>query len=399
MNKDFILAIEELESERGINKEELFEMIEMALVAAYKKDYGATRNVNAYINRENGEISIYTSLKVVQEVEDEFMEMSLAEAQEIDSDYEIGDEVEFVVTPEDFSRIAAQNVKNTLIQKLKEKEREMIYDEYIDRVGTIMSGVVQSENRGTLYISLGKTEGILPVKEQIPGERFSPGQRIKVYVMDIRKSNKGPQIFLSRSHPGLVQGLFEMEVPEIEDGLVEIKAITREAGSRTKMAVFSKDESIDPVGSCVGSRGIRVQNVVDELYNEKIDIIVWDEDLETFIINVLSPSKVSSVEIDKIEQVAKVIVPDNQLSLAIGRSGQNVRLAARICGFKIDIKSESAAKMEEQIIEDKVSLNEEDIENVEKVIDEISEEKNDVFDVSKEDILDENDLDTGESLE
>lgn len=371
MNKDFILAIEELESERGIDKEELFEMIEMALVAAYKKDYGATRNVNAYINRENGEISIYTSLKVVEEVEDEFMEMSLEEAQEIDADYEIGDEVEFVVTPEDFSRIAAQNVKNTLIQKLKEKEREMIYDEYIDRVGSIMSGIVQSENRGTLYISLGKTEGILPVKEQIPGERFSPGQRIKVYVMDVRKSNKGPQIFLSRSHPGLVQGLFEMEVPEIEDGLVEIKAITREAGSRTKMAVFSRDESVDPVGSCVGARGIRVQNVVDELYNEKIDIIVWDEDLETFIINVLSPSKVSSVEIDKIEQVARVIVPDDQLSLAIGRSGQNVRLAARICGFKIDIKSESVAKSE--LMEEKY-LDEDEIEPLEEIVDEASEE-------------------------
>lgn len=347
MNKAFIEAIEALEAERGIKKEDLFELVENALVAAYKKDYGANQNVSAYIDREDGEISIYLSVKVVEEVADESTEISLEEAQEIDPAYEIGDEVEYMVTPKDFSRIAAQNVKNTIMQKIKETEREMVYNQYIDKVGTIMSGIVQRDNRGTLYVNLGKSDGILPIKEQTPGERFYPGDRIKVYVMDVKKTTKGPQIFLSRSHPGLVKQLFELEVPEIEDGIVEIKGIAREAGSRTKMAVWTNDEDVDPVGSCVGARGIRVQNVVDELHNEKIDIIVWSEDPYELIKNVLSPAKVESVEIDEDEQIANVIVPDYQLSLAIGKSGQNVRLAAKVCGWKIDIKSVSAAESED----------------------------------------------------
>lgn len=359
MNKAFIEAIEALEAERGIKKEDLFELVENALVAAYKKDYGANQNVSAYIDREDGEISIYLSVKVVEEVADESTEMSLEEAQEIDPAYEIGDEVEYMVTPKDFSRIAAQNVKNTIMQKIKETEREMVYNQYIDKVGTIMSGIVQRDNRGTLYVNLGKSDGILPIKEQTPGERFYPGDRIKVYVMDVKKTTKGPQIFLSRSHPGLVKQLFELEVPEIEDGIVEIKGIAREAGSRTKMAVWTNDEDVDPVGSCVGARGIRVQNVVDELHNEKIDIIVWSEDPYELIKNVLSPAKVESVEIDEDEQIANVIVPDYQLSLAIGKSGQNVRLAAKVCGWKIDIKSVSAAESEDFENEENQQLTEE----------------------------------------
>ena len=351
MNKAFIESIEALERERGISKETLFKVIENALVAAYKKEYGANQNVTAYIDRENGDISIYLSLKVVEEVEDENTEMSLAEAQEIDEEYEVGDDVEFMVTPKEFSRIAAQNVKNTIMQKIKETEREMIFNEYIDSVGTLMNGTVQRESRGTLHVNLGKADGILPVKEQTVGERYNVGDRIKVYIMDVKKSTKGAQIFLSRTHPGLVKRLFELEVPEIEDGDVEIVSISREAGSRTKMAVRSIEPGIDPLGACVGARGIRVQNVVDELNNEKIDIILWSDDPEELIRNVLSPAKVDRVEIDEEEKSAKVIVKDDQLSLAIGKSGQNVRLAARVSGWKIDIKSISAMTADDAIEE------------------------------------------------
>ena len=344
MNKAFIESIEALERERGISKETLFKVIENALVAAYKKEYGANQNVTAYIDRENGDISIYLSLKVVEEVEDENTEMSLAEAQEIDEEYEVGDDVEFMVTPKEFSRIAAQNVKNTIMQKIKETEREMIFNEYIDSVGTLMNGTVQRESRGTLHVNLGKADGILPVKEQTVGEHYNVGDRIKVYIMDVKKSTKGAQIFLSRTHPGLVKRLFELEVPEIEDGDVEIV-------SRTTMAVRSIEPGIDPLGACVGARGIRVQNVVDELNNEKIDIILWSDDPEELIRNVLSPAKVDRVEIDEEEKSAKVIVKDDQLSLAIGKSGQNVRLAARVSGWKIDIKSISATTADDAIEE------------------------------------------------
>ncbi len=340
MNKAFIEAIEALEAEKGISKEELFELVEGALVSAYKKDYGANQKVSAYIDRESGDISIYASVQIVEVVEDESTEMSIQEAQEIDPDFEVGNEFDFIVTPKDFTRIAAQNVKNTIMQKIKETEREMVYNEYIDKVGTIMIGTVQRENRGTLYVNLGKSDGILPIKEQTPGETYYPGDRIRVYVMDVKKTTKGPQIFLSRSHPGLVKQLFYREVPELEDGLVEIKSIAREAGSRTKIAVYALDD-IDPIGACVGTRFTRVQNVVDELTNEKIDILEWSEDPEEFIKNALSPAKVETVEIDEEEQIARVTVPEYQLSLAIGKSGQNVRLAAKVSGWKIDIKSAS----------------------------------------------------------
>lgn len=377
MNKAFIESIEALEKDRGISKETLFEVVESALVTAYKKEYGANQNVTAYIDRENGDISIYLSLKVVEKVEDENTEMSISEAQEIDSEYEVGDDVEFMVTPKEFSRIAAQNVKNTIMQKIKEKEREMVFDEYIDSVGTIVNGIVQRDNRGTLHINLGKADGILPVKEQTPGESYSIGERIKVYIMDVKKSTKGPQIFLSRSHPGLVKRLFELEVPEIEDGDVEIVSISREAGSRTKMAVRSLDENIDPLGACVGARGSRVQHVVDELNNEKIDIILWSENPEELIRNVLSPAKVDSVEIDEESREAKVIVAENQLSLAIGKSGQNVRLAARVSDWKIDIKTKETATIEEISGNDDEYYSEDEIAEIYSVANESDVEESD----------------------
>lgn len=353
MNKEFIEAIEELEAERGISKEMLFEAIESALVSAYKKNYGTNQNVSVDIDKITGDINVYMSMDVVDEIEDENSQISLEEAQEIDPDYEVGDVVEYMVTPMDFGRIAAQTAKQVVVQRIREAERNMVFDDYVDRAGEVVTGIVQRDSNGTLFINIGKTEGILSLREQVPGEHFSVGDRVKVYIMDVKRTTKGPQVFLSRSHPGLVKGLFELEVPEIEEGVVEIKSIAREAGSRTKMAVYTDDETVDPVGACVGARGARVQNVVDELYNEKIDIITWSDDPATLISNVLSPAQVESVDVDEEEKIAEVVVPDHQLSLAIGKSGQNVRLAAKLCGWKIDIKSHSQAEAEpeDEIIE------------------------------------------------
>ena len=341
MNKEFIQAIEELEEERGISREMLFEAIESALVSAYKKNYGTNQNVSVDIDRKTGDINVYMALEVVEEVEDDKCQISLEEVQEIDPDYGIGDSVlcEVKSKPKDFGRIAAQTAKQVVVQKIREAERTMIYDDYIDRAGNIITGEIHRINNGTIFVNMGKTDGILPVREQVPGEHYQVGDSIRVYVIDVKKTTKGPQVFLSRSHPGFVKRLFEMEVPEISEGIVEIKSIAREAGSRTKMAVYTADENVDPVGSCVGARGNRVQNVVNELSNEKIDIIVWSEDPKELISNVLSPAQVESVILNEEEQMARVVVPDFQLSLAIGKSGQNVRLAAKLCGWKIDIKS------------------------------------------------------------
>ena len=339
MNKEFIDAIEQLEEEKGISKEVLFNAIDSALISAYKKNYGTNQNVRVEIDQENGEINVFNSMEVVDEVEDESIQISLADAREIDPSYEVGENVEYQVAPKDFGRIAAQTAKQVVVQKIREAERGMIYDDYIEKTGEVVTGTVQRKSHETFFINLGKTEGILPGKEQVPGERFDVNDRIKVYIMDVKNTTKGPQIFLSRSHPGLVKRLFEMEVPEIEDGIVEIKSIAREAGSRTKMAVYTEDENVDPVGACVGARGSRVQNVVDELFNEKIDIITWSDDPVELVSNVLSPAKVEEVFTEDEEKIATVVVPDYQLSLAIGKSGQNVRLAAKLCGWKIDIKS------------------------------------------------------------
>ena len=344
MNKEFIQAIEDLEKEKHISKEILLEAIESALVSAYKKNYGTSQNVRVDINQDTGDINVYMRMDVVDDddFEDDLTQITLEEAMEIDPRYEVGDVVEYQVTPRDFGRIAAQTAKQVVVQRIREAERGMIFDNFITRQGEIVTGTVQRVSNETLFINVGNTEGILSPNEQVPGEHYNINDRLKVYIMDVRKSNKGPQVFLSRSRPGLVKRLFELEVPEIEDGTVEIKGIAREAGSRTKMAVYTEFENVDPVGACVGTRGARVQAIVDELHGEKIDIITWSEDPKVLIANVLSPSKVEQVIIsDEAEKSATVVVPDYQLSLAIGKEGQNVRLAARVSGWKIDIKSRS----------------------------------------------------------
>lgn len=344
MNREFIAAIDELEKEKHVSKDMLLETIESALVSAYKKNYGTSQNVRVAINPETGDIAVLMRKDIVaqEDIEDEMLQMSLEEAHEIDPRYEIGDAIEFAVTPGDFGRIAAQTAKQVVVQRIREAERTMIFDEFINRQGEIVTGTVQRKSGNTMFINVGRAEGILPGNEQVPGEFFRVHDRLKVYIMDVKKTNKGPQVFLSRSHPGLVKMLFEMEVPEIQDGVVEVKGIAREAGSRTKMAVFSSEENVDPVGACVGTRGIRVQNVVDELRGEKIDIISWSEDPHQLIANVLSPSEVEEVIVENQEEkIATAVVPDYQLSLAIGKQGQNVRLAAKVSGWKIDIKSRS----------------------------------------------------------
>ena len=344
MNKDFLDALTELEREKNISKEDIITAIEDAVELAYKKNYGNYPNVRVLVDREDGEVLVLMSKEVVSEVEDDMMEVSLEEARSYDERYEVGDVIEYQVDPKDFGRIAAQTAKQVVVQRIREAERRNSYDEFVNKQGEIVTAKIERINNGTMFLSVGNSEGILPLSEQVKTESFNVGDRIKVYVIDVKKATKGPQIFLSRSHPGLVTRLFELEVPEIADGTVEIKGIAREAGSRTKIAVYSHDENVDPVGACVGNRGTRVQSIVDELFGEKIDIIVWDEDPAVLISNVLKPAEVEGVYINYVsekEKMATAVVPEQQLSLAIGREGQNVRLAARVSGWKIDIKSKS----------------------------------------------------------
>ena len=344
MNKDFLDALTELEREKNISKEDIITAIEDAVELAYKKNYGNYPNVRVLVDREDGEVLVLMSKEVVSEVEDDMMEVSLEEARSYDERYEVGDVIEYQVDPKDFGRIAAQTAKQVVVQRIREAERRNSYDEFVNKQGEIVTAKIERINNGTMFLSVGNSEGILPLSEQVKTESFNVGDRIKVYVIDVKKATKGPQIFLSRSHPGLVRRLFELEVPEISDGTVEIKGIAREAGSRTKIAVYSHDENVDPVGACVGNRGTRVQSIVDELFGEKIDIIVWDEDPAVLISNVLKPAEVEGVYISYVsekEKMATAVVPEQQLSLAIGREGQNVRLAARVSGWKIDIKSKS----------------------------------------------------------
>lgn len=343
MNREFIKAVEELEKEKEISKEMLIEAIESALVSAYKKNYGTSQNVRVNIDKNTGDIDVYMRKDIVEvdDWEDELCQITIDDARDIDPKYEVGDAIEYQVTPRDFGRIAAQTAKQVVVQRIREAERGMIYDDYANKQSEIVTGVIQRVSNDTVFINMGKTEGILAATEQVVGEKYLINNRIKVFIMDVKKTTKGPQVYLSRSHPGLVKRLFELEVPEIQDGIVEIKSISREAGSRTKMAVYTADETIDPVGACVGTRGTRVQAVVDELFGEKIDIINWSENPEDLISSALSPAKVEKVIITGEEKSATVVVPDYQLSLAIGKEGQNVRLAAKLCGWKIDIKSHS----------------------------------------------------------
>lgn len=341
MNTEFLAALKDLEKEKGISVDILLEAIEAALLSAYRRNFGSLQNARVVIDRETGDFKFYSQRIVVEEVEDPRQEISLEEAQKIDPRYELGDIVESEVTPRNFGRIAAQTAKQVVVQRIREAERNIIYEEYANREGDIITGVVQRIESKNVYIELGKTEAVLTPAEQMPGEEYRPGTRLKAYVVEVRKTTKGPQILVSRTHPGLLKRLFELEVPELQEGVVELKAIAREAGYRSKIAVYSRDENVDPVGACVGPKGMRVQTIVNELNGEKIDIIKWNPDPSKFVAAALSPAKVVAVEIWEEEKIARVIVPDYQLSLAIGKEGQNARLAAKLTGWKIDIKSES----------------------------------------------------------
>ncbi len=381
MNKEFLDAFADLKKEKNLSQEEIIGAIKDSIENAYKKNYGAS-NVRVEVDMETGDVTVLMGLEVVEEVEDDLTQISLEEAREIYEEYEVGDVVEYQIDPKDFNRIAAQGAKQVFVQKNREAERLNSYNEFISKKGTIVTGRVERINNGTMLVSLGRTEGRVPNSEQVRTESFKVGDRIKVYVMDVKKDNKGPQVLLSRSHPGLVRGLFELEIPEIADGTVEIKGIAREAGSRTKIAVYSKDENVDPVGACVGNRGARVQNITDELFGEKIDIIVWDEDPAVFISNVLRPAIVEGVYINEDEKSATAVVPEQQLSLAIGREGQNVRLAARVSNWKIDIKSneqlrEMGFAFDEYEDADAVSEAAADVQTEDQIIEETSDEGTD----------------------
>ena len=346
MNSELILALEALEKEKNIKKDVMFDALEAALVTAYKKNFGSGYNCFADVNRETGDMRVYCTKTVVEEVENSAVEMSLEEAQAIDKRYEIGDSVDLTADPAKFGRIAAQTAKQIVVQKIREAERGNMYDEYSDKENDVMPGKVEKIDRRGIMIDLGSAEAVLAPSEQIPGEEYTPGKRLKVYVFEVKKTTKRVNLMVSRTHPGLVKKLFEQGVPEIADGTVIIKSIAREAGSRSKLAVYSDNPNIDPVGACVGQKGIRVAEIVEELNDEKIDIIQYSEDPAEYISAALNPAKVISVEVDEESKSAVVTVPEFQLSLAIGKEGQNARLAARLTGWKIDIKSDASAGKE-----------------------------------------------------
>ncbi|AOH54324.1 transcription termination factor NusA [Peribacillus muralis] len=344
MGNELLDALYILENEKGISREVLIDAIEAALISAYRRNFNQAQNVRIDLNLGKGTMRVFARKDVVDEVFDSRLEISVEEARAIDPNYQLEDIVEMEVTPKDFGRIAAQTAKQVVTQRVREAERGIIYAEFIDREEDIMTGIVQRQDSRFIYVSLGKIEALLPVNEQMPNEQYKPHDRIKVFITKVEKTSKGPQIFVSRSHPGLLKRLFEIEVPEIFDGTVEIKSVAREAGDRSKISVHSDNEEVDPVGSCVGQKGQRVQAIVNELKGEKIDIVKWSENPVIFVANALSPSKVLEVIVKEEEKATTVIVPDYQLSLAIGKRGQNARLAAKLTGWKIDIKSETEAR-------------------------------------------------------
>ncbi len=344
-NKQLIVAIQELEKEKGIKKDYLLDSIEQALLTAYKRNYNSQENVKVVVDRETGASHLYSVKEVVEHAENPILQISLADARKIDKEAKIGDTVDVELVPKNFGRIAAQTAKQVIIQKLREAEREIIFNEYNERKGEIVSGIIQKADPSIVVMDLGKVEGIMPAKEQIPTEKYHVNDKIKGYILDVKKGAKGvPQVIISRACPEFVKKLFEFEIPEIYEGVIEIKGVSRDPGSRSKVAVYSPNENIDPVGSCVGQKGVRIQNIINELNGEKIDVIEWNADLSTYISSALLPAQVMAVDIDEENRVAQVIVPDDQLSLAIGKSGQNARLAAKLTGlsdWRIDIKSET----------------------------------------------------------
>ena len=375
--KELLITMKDLEEERGIKKDYLLDSLEMALVTAYKKNFDSADNVKVVIDRETGETHVYSSKMVVEAVKDSCFEISLDAARKVSKKYDIGDVVDVEIVPKNFGRIAAQTAKQVVVQKIREAEREIVYTEFSDKKGEIVTGLIQKTDGNAIVVDLGKVEGIMPIKEQIATETYRVNDKIRAYVVDVEKGIKGnPQVIISRSHPDFVRRLFEFEIPEIYEGLIEIKNISRDAGSRSKVAVYSTNENIDPVGSCVGQKGVRIQNIINELHGEKIDVIEWNEDPAVFIAAALLPAQVLAVDVKEEEKFAQVIVPDDQLSLAIGKSGQNARLAARLTNWKIDIKSESQFRKmleESQTIESEET---EAVENVEDVEETVETEEN-----------------------
>lgn len=383
MSKEMLNALDTLEAEKGISKEIVIDALEAALVSAYKRHYGQSQNVEVEFNEKKGDIHVYAVKEVTEEVMDSQLEVSLKDAMEINPAYEIGDTIRFEVTPKDFGRIAAQTAKQVILQRVREAERSIIYNEYSAYEKDIMQGVVERQDNRYIYVNLGKIEAVLSKQDQMPNEHYKPHDRIKVYVSRVENTSKGPQVFVSRSHPDLLRRLFEQEIPEVYDGIVEIVSIAREAGDRAKVAVRSTDPNIDPVGTCVGPKGQRVQAIVNELKGENMDIVEWDEDPAVFIANSLNPAQVEDVIFDiGNPKVCTVVVPDYQLSLAIGKRGQNARLAAKLTAHKIDIKSES--DMEEFYANYDESEVEEIVTEIEEITSEVEAIETEVEDIESE---------------
>lgn len=389
-------ATEQLEREKGISKDVIISSLCDALVAAYKKHIKVKEapNVEAILDETTGEIGVFRTKLVVETVEDENLEISLDDAKEIDDEVELEDEVKIEVTPENFGRIAAQSAKQVITQRIREAERNLVLAEFMDKKGTLTTGIIQRVENRNVFVNIGKTDAILPFKEQIPGEYYKPGNRLRVFVLNVKETNRLPQVIVSHAHSEIVRELFELEVPEIEDGIVEIKSIAREAGFRTKLAVHSNDPEIDSVGACIGPRGSRIQTIVGELKNEKIDIVRWSEDPVEYIVNGLSPARIISVDIladDENSREALVIVPDDQLSLAIGREGQNVRLAHKLTGWKIDIKSASQAEQAEAArqYEEPAAVEEQEAEEIDVVEETIEDEPivEEEYGIDEEDVV------------
>lgn len=355
VKSEFMLAITQLAAEKNLPREVVLEAVEAALVSAFRKDnFAANQNISVKLNPNTGEITVFAQKMVVEKVADSRRELSLEEAHKIKKDAELGELVEVEATPQNAGRIAAQTAKQVVFQRLREAEREMVFEEFSDREGEIATGIVQRIDPKQIYLDLGRTEGILPSAEQVRTERYRVGQRLKVYLMEVHRTSRGPQVLVSRTHRNLLRRLIELEVPEIRSGAVELKSVAREAGYRSKIAVAARQPGVDPIGSCVGQRGIRIQNIVNELNGEKIDIVEWHPNPASFIANALSPAQVVSVEVDEEVKTATVVVPDRQLSLAIGKEGQNARLVAKLTGWRIDIKSASIAEAERAALEEQV---------------------------------------------
>jgi len=341
MHFDFVQVLREIHKEKYIPLDVLGEIIEDALVSAYRKHFGSESEIHVEIDWDDSRAAVYTRKEVVGEVINKHFQLDIKEAQKLDESIKIGDVLDIEVTPEDFGRIAAQTAKQVVVQRIREAERDILFDEYNEKVGEIVNGTVYRKEGNTVYIQMDKVEAILPQSEQSPYDRYRVGERMKFYLVEVKKTTKVPHILLSRSHPGLLRKLFELDVPEIADGLVDIVAVAREVGQRAKIGVLAKQPNVDPVGACVGHRGVRVQAVVDELRGEKIDIVRWSDDVPRLLEGALAPARISEIRIDEDAKSAVVVVPDSQQSLAIGKEGQNVRLAARLTGWKIDIRSES----------------------------------------------------------